>query len=401
MERTTWESVDFRKTVEEMVATDPRFVGLAEYMVHIRLCWSYSIETACAGHGFIFFSPDWWDTLPEETRKTVIVHEVWHLILRHLERRDELGLDPYIYNLAADHVINLAIEADGFTFVGWNAYKDKKYRGKSSEEVYDILVKERDLKLDLEGHISGSEIMELIKEMIQNSDDDETLDDAIENNRLNVDSFMDSPPGLNPGMAGLLLDYTKRTVVIMDATYEDVFKKYMTDPLTVGKRSFMRPNRRTHGRGGSRFTLPGRAKKRGKPNRLKHLVYALDVSGSIGQRQAQQFQDSAHTIKRLMNPEKMTIILWDTRIVYERTFTDKEPYSEIKVRAGGGTQLEPVYARVAELDPEALVIFTDLAVAIPPEPKWDTIWFLTSKNDRKAVPGDLYGQVYLMPEMFK
>lgn len=394
-ESLTWESVDFRRTVEDMVTNDPRFVGLSDYMVHIRLCWSHQIPTACAGHGFIFFNPDWWDTLPEETRKTVIVHEVWHLILKHLERRDELGLDPYLYNLAADHVINLAIEADGFTFVGWNTYKEKRFRGKSSEEVYKILVKER-AEVNTELHISGETIMDLIKQMLENSEDDEDLDDQISKSRTEVDEFIESEPGVSKGMAGLLLDFTTKKVMIVGATYEEIFKPWMSDPLTVGKRSFLRPNRRMHGRSDS-IRLPGRAKKRGPNNRLQHLVFALDVSGSIGQAQAQQFHNGAHTIKELMNPKEMTVILWDTSIVYERTFLDTEPFEKMKVRAGGGTDLKPVYRRLEEIEPECAVIFTDMCVEVPPQPKWETIWFLTNRKD--FVPDDLYGEVYLMPEM--
>ena len=91
----------------------------------------------------------------------------------------------------------------------------------------------------------------------------------------------------------------------------------------------------------------------------------------------------------------MTVIFWDTAIRHIQTFTDKQDYSRIKVRAGGGTDLRPVYKKLEELDPEAVVIFTDLCVAIPPQPTWDTIWLLTNEND--TVPGDLYGDVYICP----
>ena len=112
-----------------------------------------------------------------------------------------------------------------------------------------------------------------------------------------------------------------------------------------------------------------------------------------------QCHDSIRTLKETLNPEKMTVIFWDTRIVKEQTFTDKEQYGEIRVNAGGGTSLGPVYTRVRAINPEALVIFTDLEVTVPPEPSWETIWLVTSKHDR--IPKNIYGDVYLIPKQGK
>jgi predicted metal-dependent peptidase len=147
---------------------------------------------------------------------------------------------------------------------------------------------------------------------------------------------------------------------------------------------------------GKKLQLPGRFPKRGHKNRLKHLVYALDVSGSINQKQAQQFHESVRTIKELLNPSKLTVLFFDTKIKLERTFTDRESYGNIQVHAGGGTDLQNVYARTKELGPEALVIFTDLCVGIPPKPDWETIWLIPEAY--YSVPSNIYGEVYLIPE---
>ena len=175
-----------------------------------------------------------------------------------------------------------------------------------------------------------------------------------------------------------------------------IFADYLTDPLSGGKRTFMRPSRRSHG-SPSKLLTPGRFPKRGHKNRLTHLVYALDVSGSITKQQAQQFHDSVRTIKELLNPEKLTVLLFDTRIVFEKTFTDKEKYGNIAVHAGGGTNLKDVYKRMSQLDAEAMVCFTDLCVTIPPQPSWESIWIVP--HMRCSVPVGLYGEVYLMPEI--
>jgi predicted metal-dependent peptidase len=193
----------------------------------------------------------------------------------------------------------------------------------------------------------------------------------------------------------MVLEETKKKVLIQRATYQKIFEDYLTDPLTGGKRTFMRPSRRSHGIG-SKLITPGRFPKRGHKSRLTHLVYALDVSGSITHQQAQQFHESVRTIKELLNPSLLTVLLFDTRIVFEKTFTDREKYENIAVHAGGGTSLTDVYRRMGQLGAEAMVIFTDLCVSIPPEPAWETIWIVPSMQCR--VPVGLYGNVYLIPQ---
>ena len=389
-----WESVTLKQVVDKLVVEDPRFVGLAKFMVNVRFFWSTMISTACAGHGFIFFNPNFYESIPEESRKSVIAHEVWHLILKHLERGE--GYDPTIHNIAADHVINIALEDDGFTFEGANPTLDRKYKGQSTEQIYDQIWAKRHKDTPVPGpnHVSKDTIIQQILDALAQDGEGVSLEEQKENADTDVELF-GKQPGTLTGQNLIKLDATKTKVLIVGSTYKKIFEEYLIDPLSGGNRTFMRPNRRSHHMQGQKLILPGRYPKRGHLNRLTHLVYALDVSGSITKQQAQQFHDSVRTIKELLNPEKLTVLFFDTRIVLEKTFTDKMKYANIQVKAGGGTSLTAVYHRVGILDPEALVIFTDLQVAIPPQPKWDTIWFVPTKNVN--IPANIYGDVYLIP----
>ena len=396
--QTVWEAKELRDYVSELVQDDPRFVGLSRYIVNIQIFWSRSIKTACAGHGFIFFNPDFWDEIPKDTRVTVLVHEVWHLILKHLERGK--NFDPYMYNIAADHVINLSLEADGFTFEGTDPYKDPKYIGMSTEQVYNAIYQMKPKnrpKPNLKAHVSAQQIEDMVEEVLEADAAGKTLKDQKKEAEEQVNK-LGPQPGDETGSMGIRLERTNEKVAIIDATYEKIFKDYLIDPLGGRKRTFMRPNRRQHALRGSRgsIRLPGRMERKGHKNRLTHLVYALDVSGSISAKQAQQFHDSVRTIKELLNPKLLTVIFFDTHIKLQKTFRDTEEYSKIYVQAGGGTSLTRVYERVDKLDPEALVIFTDLEVPIPPKPRWETIWLIPDK--RNVIPPNLYGEVYLIPE---
>jgi predicted metal-dependent peptidase len=391
----TWESTDFRDLVERLTDNDKRFVGIFGFLKDVRFCWSYQIKTACAGYGFIFFNPDWYDMLPEETHKTVIYHEAMHLILRHLQRGE--SCDPYIYGLAIDFVVNLDAKNHGFTFEGWQGpCLDDKYAGMSSEDVYDQLMdgnKYEPLNIDFSKHISR----ELIEEMIKGVLGDLSFEDQKDYAEHKVKQQASKGCGSGMGHIGLQFDLMKRKVAIQGASYEEIFAKQMTEPEVQKKRTFKRPSRRMSTDRTQPFILPGRMKTKSAAKRLSHLIWCLDVSGSISTAQGKQFNDGAQTAKALLNPEKMTVIFWDTAIRHIQTFTDKEPYKRMKVRAGGGTNLGPVYAKLRELEAETVVIFTDLCVTIPPEPDWDTIWLLTSEND--TVPASLYGDVYICPPL--
>ena len=387
--RLVWEATDLRSQVENML-DDPRFVGLALYMANVKIFWSKQIDTACAGHGFIFFNPDFWDTLPEETRKTVIVHEVWHIILKHLERGK--GYEGMTYNIAADHVINIAITKDGFTWVGFTPCNDIKYDGMSTEEVYNDIYDPTKPPPPNPNHVPTEQIEDMIEEAMAQAGKSGGVDAAQAASDKAIDEIS---CGTMPGNQQIMLTRSSKKQMIMDAKYEDIFEPYLTDPLSGGRRTYLRPNRRQHG-SKTGLKMKGRLPKRGHVNRLTHLVYGFDVSGSM-MSHLQQCHDSIRTLKEILNPSLMTVIFWDTQIVKEQTFTDTQPYGNIKVNAGGGTCLKAVYRRVAKLKPEALVLFTDMCVPIPKQPDWETIWLVPSKGD--SIPADLtYGEVYHIPD---
>ncbi len=389
-----WEAVTLKEIVDELVVTDKRFTGFARFMVNVRFFWSTMIPTACAGDGFIFFNPNFYDSLPEESRKTVIAHEVWHLILKHLERGE--GYDHVTHNIAADHVINISLEDDGFTFEGADPVLDRKYKGMSTEQIYDQIWTKREEQppVPAPGHVGPETIKQHIEDALAQTPGGPSMEENKKQADANVEAH-GKQAGTQSGHQSIILDMTKTQVLIIGATYKDIFADYFIDPLSGGNRTFMRPNRRSHSMKGQKLILPGRYPKRGHINRLTHLVYALDVSGSITVKQAQQFHNSVRTIKEMLNPLKLTVLFFDTRIKLERMFTDKEKYGKIQVSAGGGTSLTDVYRRTEELDPEALVIFTDLCVSIPPQPKWDTIWLVPEINVH--IPPTIYGDVYLIP----
>lgn len=388
----TWEETDFRDEVVRFVREDIRFQGLAEYLSQVRICWSYFTTRCVAGHGFMFFNPDWWDTLPEETRKAVVFSMAYQLIARHMQRKE--GLNPHVFSMASAYAANMETKNMGFTNAGWAWLYDDRFSGWSAESIYLDLM---DGDVHVPTFIFENEIPnDIIEEMIEHImiDEDLDLEDQIKSDEIrSTEAGASYGIGDGTGSVGLDFGIAMTNEVIIGATFEEILDPYMGEPVTTKHRSYKRPSRRSST---GDFILPSRMSKTGEPERLKHLVYLLDVSGSISEEMGKQSNNAVQTIKHILDPELMTVIFYDTQIKLEKTFTDKEKYTPLKVRAGGGTNLGPVYKRLRKLQPEAVLNFTDLQVGIPPEPEWETIWLVPESG--VSIPANLYGKVYLIPK---
>lgn len=379
-----------RDFVNDMIS-DKRFEGLSYYIANVVFNWNNTIPTACAGHGFVFVNQEFFSSLSDDSKKTVLAHEIFHLILKHHSRVK--NHNHRIYNMAADYVINCFLTSIGFDIITAGGILDLKYKNMSTEEVYTLLYSQnKNLPVNNDNtFISPNKIDELIKETLKEEKNlltKETLKDVIEKNEKLLQKI-----NVKPLQIQRILNIDKNSLVQKNVPYKTIFKEYFIDPLSSGKRSFSKPNRRSDNIGP--LILAGKTIKNFKKHRLTHLTYALDVSGSISKHQANMFHSSVYKIKKLLNPEKLTILFFDDKIVLEKTFTDKEEYKDIKVNVGGGTCLRDVYRRAKELNTKALIVFTDLEVEIPPKPEHDVIWFIPNMVKTNRVH---YGNIYIIPE---
>ena len=95
--------------------------------------------TAWTDHKRIGFDPKFIESLPLDVVLFVIAHEVAHVMFLHSLRRGER--DPILWNIAADHAINLLLKKCGFTI--WaKACCDQRFAGMSAEQIYAQLKQE-------------------------------------------------------------------------------------------------------------------------------------------------------------------------------------------------------------------------------------------------------------------
>jgi predicted metal-dependent peptidase len=117
---------------------------------------------------------------------------------------------------------------------------------------------------------------------------------------------------------------------------------------------------------------------------MGEIVVAIDTSGSIDNRQINEFASELASICETCNPESVRVLWWDTKVHGEQVFKDGDYNnlgSMLKPMGGGGTHVGCVndYMVKESLNPECVLVFTDGYVE--DNIQWSitapTMWFVT------------------------
>jgi predicted metal-dependent peptidase len=96
-----------------------------------------SIETAATDGKVVVFNPDFATGLSDDELDAVMVHELLHAALLHCPRRG--ARDGFIWNIAADIVVNGIIRQERLLVLPAGACIDPKLEEYEVEEVYEII----------------------------------------------------------------------------------------------------------------------------------------------------------------------------------------------------------------------------------------------------------------------
>jgi predicted metal-dependent peptidase len=353
---------------------------LGSLLCKLEFQWTYELSTAAISATTLYWNPDFFEKLSKEMRITVLAHELWHNALMHTIRLN--GRCPDIWNIAGDHVINNLLEDHGYLFENWmhpsepnyqpNPWcKDPKYKGWSTDEVYDDLIAG-----GMKPH-SGVTVIGLGKDVLpaESQDKDVAVANVV---GAMATARMTNGAGDIPSEVTLIIDKFLNPKLPWETILFNFF-----NALTSEEYSYSRPNRRYEDP-----LVPGITGRAG----LEHLIYYLDISGSITDEQILRFNSEVRFIQEELRPEKLTLVTFDTQIRDEHVFEKDDPFEKIVVTGRGGTDLREVFAHARREGPTAMIVFSDLRVRIPDNPGIPIIWVCVD-NRSTAVP---YGQlIYL------
>lgn len=350
------------------------FIGSIAMRMPFEL--SRHVPTAATNGKRVVFNPDFLDTLTDEEVKFLAAHECFHPMLEHIFRRN--GRQAKRWNMAGDYVINQLLSDENIGKMPKQGLLDRNIYnagGGTADGIYNILP-------DMPGDGSGA------GEPGGPLDDCEDAEGTpAEQSQQQAELKVAVAQAAQAAkMMGKLSQNMRRLVdeVLQPAVdWRDVLRKFVQKAKT-DSRSWARPNRRFMSQG---IYLPSVSGEQ-----LGELVFAVDCSGSIGQREINQFAAEIQFVKDDMNPSKIHVIYFDSEVSHYESY-ERDDSLDIKPHGGGGTDFAPVfeYMREHQIEPVACVFLTDLCCdSFGDEPDCPVLWV---SNYRDKAP---FGEVVMM-----
>ena len=369
----------------KLIGKHPFFGTLA---MNLLLVENRDIPTLATDTRQIFYNPDFIEALYKKDFDLVmaaVAHEVGHTYLMHPLRVGHR--DPTLFNMAGDYVINLQLRDAGFRIDdGWLI--DDKYRGMSTEQVYDALKKNQPPAGggSGKGGGKGSKVLGGDSGCCQHPQGTGTDGELTSSDVQRIEAEIKTkvaaaaqvarqqgklPAGIEAEIGELLRPPER---------WQDILREFIQN-MARDDYTWQRPNRAHIARG---IVLPSMHNIR-----MGEIVVALDSSGSCMNEFA-DFLGNLNSILEDCRPEKITVIHCDAAVekVVEFETGDEVP---CKMYGGGGTSFKPPFQYVDKhgLEPECLIYFTDTYGDFPDqEPDYPVLWAVTTGADR--VP---WGQV--------
>lgn len=139
--------------------------------------------------------------------------------------------------------------------------------------------------------------------------------------------------------------------------YRPILRQFLTDACQGdGELTYQRPNRR--------FLQHDLIMPTEQMETLPHILFCVDTSGSIGGPDLTEFVSNLAAAVRTVNPEKITLLYWDTAVCaverYEQGELDKL-IATTKPAGGGGTSPQCVsdWIRDNNEDPTCVIFLSD------------------------------------------
>ena len=374
-ERKEFTQIEKNKIIEKLVTAriglllrHPFFGNMATRMKLIDASdWCNTLATD--GRNF-YYSNDFVNKLSVRECEFGFAHEVLHNVFDHLGRRD--GREPQLSNIAADYAVNQILKderiGDVPNFI--KIFQDNKYRGMSYEEIYDDLYSKAT-------KINMSELGELLDEHLDGDGDDDGYGNGDDKDGEEVDGSGKGRPRLTEEEKKQIRDEIKEAMVAaaqaagagkVPAGVQRFIQSF-TEPkmdwrqmlrmniqsILKSNFSFSRPNRKSQHSGA---VLPGMMNEE-----TIDVSVAIDMSGSISNKMAQDFLSEVKGIMEEYKDFKLDLFCFDTEVYNYVKFTgdNADEIMEYEPKGGGGTDFDACYNFMKEegIEPKRFIMFTD------------------------------------------
>ena len=339
--------------------------------------------TAATDGRSFYYNTTFINKLPPKQLEFLVGHEVLHAVYDHMGRRGDR--DPKIFNIANDYAVNsdLVDQRVGDRITVVPMLYESKYRGMSSESIYDDLMKNvKKINLDelakmlLDEHLDGDGGGDGDEDSDGNKgggrpqlteEEKAAIRDEIREAVLNA-AQQAGAGNLPAGVQRMIKDLTE-PVIDWRTLIEQQIQSTVKSDFT-----WMKPSRRGWHMDA---VMPGM-----KPGEQIDVCIAIDTSGSISERDIKDFMTEIKGIMEAYDEYKIHVWCFDTEVYNMQEFTSDnlEDIAAYEPAGGGGTDFMANWEFMKEndIEPKKFIMFTDGM----PFGEWgienycDTVWII-------------------------
>lgn len=292
----------------------------------------------------------------------LVAHEVLHVVYDHMGRRNHR--DPQIWNIADDYCVNADLKRHkvGQFITTVPCLYEQKYDGKPAEEVYDDLMKNvQKISMDdlidqlLDDHMDGEDGEGDGDQEGKGKGRPKLSDEEKERIRQEVkQAIINAAQSAEAGQlpAGVERLIRQHTNPVMP--WRELIQTNLTSAIRTDY-SWMRPSRRGWHMDA---IMPGMT-----PGEEIDVVVAIDMSGSISNKQAQQFLGEIGGMMDAFDGYKVHVFCFDTDIYNPADFNSEnmDSIDTYEPMGGGGTDFDAIFEYLKKVGnvPKRLICFTD------------------------------------------
>ena len=292
----------------------------------------------------------------------LVGHEVLHVVYDHMGRRD--NRDPEIWNIADDYAVNADLKRHkvGQFITSVPCLYEQKYDGKAAEAIYDDLMK----------NVQKISIEDLLDQMIDDHMDGDGDGDnegdgegkgkrpsmsAEERERVRQEvkqAIINAASSAEAGQLPLGVERLIRQHTNPVMPWRELIQTNLTSAIRTDY-SWMRPSRRGWHMDA---IMPGMT-----PGEEIDVVVSIDMSGSISNKQAQQFLGEISGMMDAFDGYKIHVFCFDTDIYNPQDFNSEnmDTIDTYEPAGGGGTDFDCIFTYLKDIGnvPKRLIVFTD------------------------------------------
>jgi predicted metal-dependent peptidase len=324
----------------------------------------------------IYVNPNIFLAIPQGERSTVLAHEALHIFELHLPRAKAIGARGMIANVAADVKVNQHLRESGFRLVAGSITADfvRNITGVSASEIEQMSFEEIVnllSKINKSGCCSSGEGGEGSDSKCRIDESKCDLKDTKSSGKvINEGDKEDSVANTAEEMERRARMKAVESVVVAKSAgkvpgWAERIVSEILKPKVDWRRALRAAIERGVGRKVRRTWMKPSRKGECFPGKdllaINSVVVAVDTSGSISERELQQFLSEIYGICKEI--ASVIVIPWDANAYNPIKITRAGDVSKVKLTGGGGTVFLPVIKLLEKMRYDQLVILSDWGIS--------------------------------------